>query len=120
MDTGEEHGTHSRVIVGVLHPPGEKVRDQVLALQNPTGAGSADGIYLVVPAPVTLGQLPGPDPSKSPPADTQLQAGRLGWGAEDAAHAALWVPLFASCLGHPGDPRGWHRVQRQLRCLDSE
>lgn len=48
MKTGEEQGTHSRVIIGVFHPLGEKVRDQLLALRKPTRAGGADGVNLVV------------------------------------------------------------------------
>lgn len=51
MNTGEEQGTHSRVIIRAIHPIGEKFRDQLLALRNPRGAGGADGVNLVVPAP---------------------------------------------------------------------
>lgn len=51
MKTGEEREMHSRVITGVSHPPAEKLRGQLLALGNPTGARGADGVNLVVPAP---------------------------------------------------------------------
>lgn len=59
---------HSLIVIGVSHPLGEKVRHQRLAFLNPTGAGGADGINLVVPARGTLGQT-----GQDAPADTRLQ-----------------------------------------------
>lgn len=110
MKTGEEQGTHSRVIIGVIHPLREKARDQLLALRKPTRAGGADGVNLVVPAPgVTLSQLPGPDSSKE----------SLGWHTTPCREAGLGCsgcsprcPLCA--LGSLGTQRSWHRAQPQF------
>lgn len=48
---GRHAGGHSRVIRGVIHPLAEKPGDQLLTLVKPVGAGRADGINLIVPAP---------------------------------------------------------------------
>lgn len=47
VDSGPQVGV-DRVIIGAIHPIGEKFRDQLLALRNPSGAGGADGVNLVV------------------------------------------------------------------------
>lgn len=116
MKTGEEQGTHSRVIIGVFHPLGEKVRDQLLALRKPTRAGGADGVNLVVPAPrVTLGQLPGPVSSKKPLGCHTNPRREAGLGCSGCSPHC---PLCA--LGSLGTQKSWHRVQPQFQHLQSE